>query len=178
MEKTVNSVEELRAILASIAFAPSCVDMGWEWEVRSVVSGSKLVHYIDVGDMAPGDVVAYIEKQRDLLKDMRPEMMYIAYRGTEPPVFDSAGWLVSTTFQRPDRDSGVVGRGKGREWFIGVGTSESGVVKTAWLAAKQIVEHELMEAFRYQGKRVFDPHRTVEQLCNPHWPASQPFDAT
>lgn len=75
------------------------------------------------------------------------------------------GWLVSTTFQRPDTKTGEIGQGRGREWLIRVGTTESGIVKTAWLACKQIVEHELMEAFRYKGKRIFDPHRTVEELA-------------
>ena len=30
-----------------------------------------------------------------------------------------------------------------------------------------IVRHELMEAFLYKGIRIFDPHRTVEELSLP-----------
>ena len=48
-----------------------------------------------------------------------------------------------------------------------VGASESAVVKTAWLLAELIVRHELMEAFLYKGIRIFDPHRTVEELSLP-----------
>lgn len=78
------------------------------------------------------------------------------------------GWLVNTTFRRPDTDTGVVGIGRGRKELIAVGTSESGVVKTAWLLAELIVRHELMEAFLYRGIRIFDPHHTVDELSMPH----------
>lgn len=76
------------------------------------------------------------------------------------------GWLVNTTFQRPDTNTGEMGTGKGRQGFIPVGTTLSGVVKTAWLLAELIVRHELMEAFLFDGKRVFDPHKTVFELTN------------
>jgi len=78
------------------------------------------------------------------------------------------GWLVNTTFQRPDTHTGVLGTGRGRKEFIAVGASESGAVKTAWLLAELIVRHELMEAFRYRGVRIFDPHHTVDELSMPH----------
>lgn len=86
------------------------------------------------------------------------------------PIFDGGesgldvGWLVSTTFSRPDRDTGELQRGEGRREFIAKGTSESGVVKTCWLLAELIVRHEIMEAFHYKGMRVFDPHHTVYEL--------------
>jgi hypothetical protein len=78
------------------------------------------------------------------------------------------GWLVNTTFKRPDTETGIMGVGRGRQEFIAVGTSESGVVKTAWLLAELIVRHELMEAFLYRGVRIFDPHHSVEELSMPH----------
>jgi hypothetical protein len=78
------------------------------------------------------------------------------------------GWLVNTTFKRPDTDTGIMGTGRGRQEFIAKGATESGVVKTAWLLAELIVRHELMEAFRYRGVRIFDPHHTVEELSMPH----------
>jgi hypothetical protein len=78
------------------------------------------------------------------------------------------GWLVNTTFRRPDTDTGVVGVGRGRQELVAVGASESGAVKTAWLLAELIVRHELMEAFLYRGVRIFDPHHTVDELSLPH----------
>jgi hypothetical protein len=120
-DETVATTAELRAVLDRITFAPSCVNMGWTWEIEELhVDGA--------------------------LK----------------------GWLVNTTFRRPDTDTGVVGTGRGRQELVVRGASESGVVKTAWLLAELIVRHELMEAFLYRGVRIFDPHHTVEELAMPY----------
>jgi hypothetical protein len=81
---------------------------------------------------------------------------------------DLKGWLVNTTFQRPDTFTGAFGTGRGRKEWVPVGTSESGLVKTAWLLAELIVRHELMEAFLYRGVRIFNPHHTVDELSMPH----------
>lgn len=112
---------DIEAILAKITFAPSCLDMGWAWEISSYSH-------------------------------------------------ELGGWNVRTTFQRPDTDTGEVGTGKGRWWFVAKGTSTSGLVKTAWLACQQIVQHELMEAFLFEQIRVFDPHATVYALTDTNRP--------
>lgn len=117
------TLDEVKAILADVKFAPSCVDMGWEWEV----------------------IQARVDSQY-LGKAVR------------------CGFLVRTTFQRPDRDTGVVSKGYGRWWHVPSDVTESGVVKTAFASAKMILEHELMEAFHYSGCRIFDPHHTVGEL--------------
>lgn len=83
------------------------------------------------------------------------------------PDGSTKGWFVNTTFERPDTETGEVGRGAGRQEFIKTGTSDSGVVKTCWLLAELIVRHELMEAFQYDGVRIFNPHHTVEELALP-----------
>lgn len=119
-EAIVSEERELRDVLARVSFAPSCVDMAWQWKIYDVNG---------------------------------------RYRRIE-------GWLVATTFQRPDTSTGKVARGEGRQWFIRRGESVSGVVKTAWAACKMILEHELHEAFRFDGKRVFDPHVSVEALTS------------
>lgn len=104
--------------LKKISFAPSCVDMGWQWEVVFV----------------------------------------------EAPFTSHSGFLVRTTFQRPDRDTGKIERGFGRWWHLPSDATETAVIKTAYAAAKFILEHELMESFRYEGRRLFDPHHTVDDL--------------
>jgi hypothetical protein len=114
-EQVIRTMEELQAVLKDITFAPSCVDMGWNWEIEELPKG--------------------------------------------------LGWLVNTTFQRPDTETGKMGTGRGRQELINIGASVSGVVKTAWLLADLIVRHELMEAFLYRGNRVFDPHKSVDELC-------------
>lgn len=113
----VNDEPTLRDVMSQVAFAPSCLDMGWDWDVTPTTN-------------------------------------------TEGP----SGWFIRCSFQRPDTDTGKVGRGFGRWWIIESGTTVGGVVKTMWAACKMIVEHELHEAFLYRGARVFDPHADVDRL--------------
>ena len=120
-EQRIETQETLRAVLDQITFAPSCVNMGWAWQIEEL-------------RLADGSL---------------------------------RGWLVNTTFRRPDTNTGEIGIGSGRQELIAKGSSESGVVKTAWLLAELIVRHELMEAFLYQGVRIFNPHNTVEELSLP-----------
>ena len=121
MEQRVETEAALRAVLDGITFAPSCVDMGWDWEIEELRLGSGVLR----------------------------------------------GWLVNTTFRRPDTHSGQIGIGRGRQELVGFGASETAVVKTAWLLAELIVRHELMEAFLYKGIRIFNPHHSVEELAMP-----------
>jgi hypothetical protein len=116
VEACVQTTGDLRWVLDRVTFAPSCLNMGWAWQIEAI------------GDR---------------------------------------GWLVNTTFQRPDTHTGEIGTGAGRKEFVPHGATESSVVKTAWLLAEMIVRHELMEAFLYDGVRLFDPHRTVQELALP-----------
>ena len=77
------------------------------------------------------------------------------------------GFFVWCEFERPDTETGMRGVGKGREEIVWKGTSESGVVKTCWLLVELLARHELMEGFRYEGFRLFDPHNTVGDLMLP-----------
>jgi hypothetical protein len=122
-EYQVKSVVDIKKILAEISFAPSCVDMGWEWEVKLI-----------------NEDVGYSTRE--------------------------CGYLIRTTFRRPERDTGKIGKGFGRYWHIPDKTTVSGVVKTAYAAALMILQHELQESFKWQGKRVFDPHNSVEALAS------------
>ena len=80
MEARIESEQALRAVLEQITFAPSCVDMGWAWQVEEL-------------RVADGHV---------------------------------RGWLVNTTFRRPDTHTGEIGIGSGRQELVGFGASESG----------------------------------------------------
>lgn len=75
------------------------------------------------------------------------------------------GWFVRVSFERPDTITGQIGRGVGRDEFIKIGTTISGVVKTCWLLLELMIRHELMESFKYEGARIFNPHHTVEELA-------------
>lgn len=78
--------------------------------------------------------------------------------------FSQGTLCLRATFWRDDTDTGIPGRGHGRWWYLNLGCTKDAVVKTVWLAVKQVAEHELMEGFRIDGKRVFNPHASVADL--------------
>jgi hypothetical protein len=77
------------------------------------------------------------------------------------------GFLIRTTFKRPDTHTGKVGTGFGRWMFMPKDIDDRYVFFTAWICAKLIVEHELMEAILYKGVRILDPHKTLADLAHP-----------
>jgi hypothetical protein len=79
--------------------------------------------------------------------------------------FSHAGFLIRTSFVRPDTDTGDKRHGHGAWHHVPYGADESSVVKRAWVACEAILGHELREAFMFDGRRVFDPHATVDVLC-------------
>ena len=88
------------------------------------------------------------------------DLLYGSSGNLEPEI----GYRIRTNFQRPDRDTGKIDRGWGRWHEVPLNPTVSSVVKTAFVACKMILEHELMEAMKWKGKRPFDPHNTVEEL--------------
>jgi hypothetical protein len=75
------------------------------------------------------------------------------------------GWLLWVSFERPDTLTGVMGRGRGRDEFVWKGAALSSVIKTAWLLVELMVRHELMEGFRFDNARIFNPHNSVLDLA-------------
>lgn len=124
---TVQTLTQLQETLDRINWAPSCVDMQWEWEVKEISN----------------------------------TLVEPSHRYTHPT---TPAWLFRTCFIRPDTETGEISKGYGRWWLVEKGASPSGVVKTAWMACEQILKHELMEAFLVDGKRIFDPHKSIGEL--------------
>jgi hypothetical protein len=77
------------------------------------------------------------------------------------------GWLIAATFMRPDSVTGKMERGTGRQEFLPIKCPESRIVKTAWLCLELLIRHELMEAFTFQGVRILDPHKDLNELAHP-----------
>lgn len=90
------------------------------------------------------------------------EVSHIIY----DPVTNVQGWFITVSFERPDTATGQIGIGRGRPEWVPFGAWESGIVKTCWLLIELVVRHELMEAFRYQDKRIFNPHNSVHALAS------------
>jgi hypothetical protein len=77
-----------------------------------------------------------------------------------------ATWFVWVEFWRRDLDTGEWGWGRGATHVVHGGATESAVAKTLWVAVKAIVEHELMHAFKVDGKSLFDPHASLASLLS------------
>ena len=78
------------------------------------------------------------------------------------------GFFIRTSFKRPDTNTGKAGTGYGRWMFIPKDVDDRYVVMTAWVCAKLIVEHELMEAFLYKNVRILNPHKSLNELAYPN----------
>jgi len=79
----------------------------------------------------------------------------------------SDGFHIRTSFKRPDTNTGKIGTGYGRWMFVHKNSDDRSIVMTAWVCAKLIVEHELMEALKYRGVRILDPHKSLDDLAYP-----------
>lgn len=60
--------------------------------------------------------------------------------------------------------TGAVKEWHGRKWYLSDHMTEDEIVKTCFAAFKAAVEHEVMEAFRWKGQRVFNPHASFLAL--------------
>lgn len=60
--------------------------------------------------------------------------------------------------------SGLPRTWKGRKWYLSDHMTEDEVVKTCYAAFKAAVEHEVMEGFKVNGQRVFNPHTPYQVL--------------
>lgn len=60
--------------------------------------------------------------------------------------------------------TGTLGWQKCRKWQLSPHMTPSELVGTAWLAVQQAELHEALEAFRYKGVAIYNPHRDCESL--------------
>lgn len=82
-----------------------------------------------------------------------------------PANMSRAGFHIRTTFRRPDRDPPhEIQTGLGGEHCLPNPTTETAVVKRAFVACLAILQHELMEAVKWRGYRPLDPHNTIQEL--------------
>lgn len=136
-EPIINSQEELADALIRISLVNTVLDFKWKFEYR-------------------------------LIKASYKDGRILAYAGGHP-IYENegekVGWLVWVSFERPDTLSGKIGRGRGRDEIVWQGTTLSGVVKTAFVLIDLMIRHELMEGFRFDNARIFNPHNSVLDLA-------------
>lgn len=78
------------------------------------------------------------------------------------------GFLINTTFKRPDINTGKIGIGRGRRMWIEETATRDSLIMTAWVCVDLIVKHETMEAFTVYGVKILDPHKKVKHLAYPN----------
>ncbi len=65
---------------------------------------------------------------------------------------------------REDTDTGKMGWGYGGLQYLPDDVTEDAIVKRCFVAVRDYAEHEVREAFTYKGRRVLDPHQSIENL--------------
>lgn len=74
------------------------------------------------------------------------------------------GFLINTTFNRPDIHTGKIGIGRGRRMWIEETATLDSIFKTAYVAVDLILKHESMEGFQVDGETPFYPHNDTLDL--------------
>lgn len=133
------TLDRVKAILNKISFLPSCVDFNWNWEVVAVTGETEYP---------------------DTEMENEGEDGWVKF-GT------IKGFLINTTFRRPDIITGAIGIGKGRRMWIEANATETSIVMTAWVCINLITTHELMEALTYNGAKILNPHKSLSELAYP-----------
>jgi hypothetical protein len=52
----------------------------------------------------------------------------------------------------------------GRKWYLSDHMTEDEIVKTCFAAFRATVDHEVMEGFKFDGRRIFNPHASWRAL--------------
>lgn len=71
---------------------------------------------------------------------------------------------IQWSFMAACTKTGKVSEVSSRKWLLSRWMTESELVYTAYKAALAAEEHESREFFRYQGKRILNPHLDVKAL--------------
>lgn len=76
------------------------------------------------------------------------------------------GFLVQARAERPDADdpASIPTLQKGRKWYISKHSCRTEVMQTLLQAAIRFETHEVLEAFRWCGQRIFSPHLSIDYL--------------
>lgn len=121
------------------------------------------------------NTLEYVDETNDVYKHLnrisfKPSCLDFEWGWKVDPVSDKNGlngFLIYSVFKRPDTNTGVIGTGCGRGWYIEKNYTEKDILMTGWLAIRQIIEHELLESFCIDKARMFDPHKSLSSLAYP-----------
>lgn len=68
--------------------------------------------------------------------------------------------------ERPDTFTGEFGTGYGGRRYLTPDMTDSQIVRTLFGACIAYEEHEVREAFQFDGKRIFGPHISIDALAS------------
>ncbi len=74
-------------------------------------------------------------------------------------------WYVEACLMRTDTLDGTYSRGRGGRIYFDSTTEYDTVVKKFFVAARDYAEHEVREAFKWNGKRILGPHTPIFRLA-------------
>ncbi len=74
--------------------------------------------------------------------------------------------FIQVIYEAPCVKTGGLQIFHGRKFYLSDHMTEDEIVKTAYLAFKLAVEHEIMEGFKVDGKVLFNPHVSYQELLN------------
>jgi hypothetical protein len=72
---------------------------------------------------------------------------------------------IQVLFLDKDRITGVEEIQRCRKWVLSFHMVNSEIVRTAFKAVHAAMDHELEEAFKYRGVRIFNPHMDLDSLA-------------
>lgn len=78
--------------------------------------------------------------------------------------FDGRAY-VQVLFMDKDRITGKEELQRCRKWYLSYHMTNSEVIRTTFMAVEAAMLHEVQEAFKYKGQRIFNPHMDYEALA-------------
>ncbi len=94
----------------------------------------------------------------------RAILEYVRYKDWTFVVGDEPDFYLQVRFRAGDTAGGAVSEWSGRKWRLSGHMTKSEVVQTALKAVLTAEEHEAREKFLYQGRAVYGPHVSVDEL--------------
>lgn len=105
-----------------------------------------------------------MNRVKELLKDITANLFGIDFKIIAEfdkqfqTVDGRARVYLQAKYTSPCTDTGEVKEWGGRKWYLSEFMTDDEIIKTAWCAFDKAVQHEVMEAFKVNGIRLFNPH--------------------
>lgn len=69
-------------------------------------------------------------------------------------------------FKDKDRITGIEEIQRCRKWVLSLHSTNSEIVRAAFKAVEAAALHEVQEAFKFRGARIYNPHMDLEELAD------------